>query len=43
MESSSLKELCEQVYGKRKARHEADEGFRDEYDDSDYDDKEEYD
>jgi len=43
MESSSLKELCEQVYGKRKARYEADEGFRDEYDDYDDYDKEECD
>lgn len=40
----SFEDLCAQVYGKRKPRYGADEGFRDEYDDSDYnDDKEEYD
>ena len=42
--AESFKDLCEQVYGKRKPKCGPDEGFRDEYDDSGYEDeKEEYD
>lgn len=43
MGPSNLADLCNEVYGKRKPRYEADEGCRDEYDDSDYDDEREED